>query len=107
MNKRVLSLVSTTAVALALGTPAARADDVMNACIDAFVAQHVPKDRTVRIRKIDATSPFTGVRAQRITLEAKGARSGKTFAAATCIVSSDGKSVMLKGALPQMAAAAH
>jgi len=113
MSKRnvYIHLVATTAATLAFSaTPAVtHADAVMDACIEAFVAQRVPKDRPVRVRKFGAASPYYGAPTeQKITLTAKGAKSGTQIASATCIASADGKSVSLQDAdVPALMSAAH
>lgn len=73
----------------------ANADPAMDACIDAFVAEHVPKGRAVKIRKLGASASGWTKREERILLTAKGARSGTSIAAATCLVSGDGETIAL------------
>lgn len=84
--------VAITTLALTLATPS-RADSAMDACIDAFVSEHVPKDRTVKVRKYRSTGSFAAARTGRILLSAKGAKSGTMIASASCSV--DGSTVSL------------
>jgi hypothetical protein len=105
MSMRTLLPITSATMLLMLGAgPAAHADAAMEACIDAFVAEHVPKDRKLKIRRV---GPFntSATREERITLTAKGARSGTPLAAATCIVSGDGSSVTLQAGSPTTVAA--
>lgn len=78
---------------LAVATPS-HADSAMNACIDAFVSEHVPKDRSLIIRKYRSNTTYGTARAERIQLSAKGARSGTQIATATCVV--DGSTIALE-----------
>ena len=104
MSMRTLLPTTSAAVLLILSAaPAAHADAAMDACIDAFVAEHVPKDRKLKIRRV---GPFntSATGEERITLTAKGARSGTPLASATCIVNGDGSSVTLADASTTVAA---
>ncbi len=93
MSQRTVMKISCATLLLMCAAMPARADSAMDACIDAFVAEHVPKDRTVKIRKLGTSQAIKGE--ERILLTAKGARSGTSIAAAKCVVSSDGENVAL------------
>ena len=94
-SRNVLSISSPFATLLIAATPSpSYADSGMDACIEAFVAEHVPKDRTVRVRTYRSAGAYASGPSGRITLNAKGARSGTQIAAATCIV--DGSSISLE-----------
>lgn len=106
MAKRTVCLLSSALLLVALGSASlSRADSAMDACIDAFIHEHVPKDRALKIRKFGSSSAaLAPKRAERITLTAKGARTGTQIAAATCIVS--GGSVTLESSAATLAATA-
>ena len=94
-SRNVLSISSAFATLLIAATPSASyADSAMDACIEAFVAEHVPKDRTVRVRTYRSAGAYANGPSARIFLNAKGARSGTQIAAATWIV--DGSSISLE-----------
>lgn len=88
MTLRTVLKISSATLLLTCGAVAAHADQAMDACIDAFVSEHVPKDRALKIRKVGSYAAPTK-RGERITLTAKGARSGAAIAEATCVVSGD------------------
>jgi hypothetical protein len=95
-TRKLISISATTSLAiLAVAPSATYADAAMDACIEAFVAERVPKDRAVRVRKLSGSNAYT-TGTQRITLTAKGSKSGKEIASATCIVSDRGDSVSLQ-----------
>jgi hypothetical protein len=93
MRKRICLSSTTALIILAMTPNASYADAAMDACIQAFVAERIPKDRTIKIRKFSGSNPSTA--AERITLTAKGAKSGTEIASATCIVSDGGASISL------------
>ena len=94
-SRNVLSISSAFATLLIATAPSASyADATMDACIEAFVAEHVPKDRKVRVRTYRSTGSYGSPASERILLNAKGAKSGTQIAAATCIV--DGSSISLE-----------
>jgi len=105
MTMRARLSITSAALLLTLSAaPAAHADPAMNACIDAFVAKHVP-DRRLKIRRVGPlNTASSATREERITLTAKGARSGTRLATATCIVNGDGSSVTLADAPTTVAA---
>jgi hypothetical protein len=100
MNSRTaLTILSCSAVLTLAAAPLsgyAGSDPTMDACIEAFIAERVPKNRALTIRKIDLTNSFySQARTQRITLTATGKNSGTKFASAVCIVDESGDSVSL------------
>lgn len=103
-SRNVLALSVAIATMASIAATPSRADSAMDACIDAFVSEHVPKDRAVKIRKYRSTGSFVTARTGRIMLTAKGAKSGTQIASASCVV--DGRTVSLEpGAhLPKVAA---
>lgn len=60
----------------------------MDTCIQTFVADQLPQDREIEIVKSDLTRGAPGP--GRITVSAKGKRSGKPIASATCVIDRDG-----------------
>jgi hypothetical protein len=96
-SRKILSISSALATLLIAAAPSASyADAAMDACIEAFVAEHVPKDRKVRVRTYRSAGAYPSPSSGRILLNAKGAKSGTQIAAATCIV--DGSSISLESA---------
>jgi hypothetical protein len=97
MKSRTVLSISTLASILAGLTPMQiHADPAMDACIKAFVEERVPKDRAIKIRKLEGPSTsLVASQSGRITLTASGAKSGTRIASATCVVSEDGDSVAL------------
>jgi hypothetical protein len=95
-TRKLISISATATLAIVAVAPSATyADAAMDACIEAFVAERVPKDRAVRVRKLSGSNAYT-TGTQRITLTAKGSKSGKQIASATCVVSDRGDSVSLQ-----------
>jgi hypothetical protein len=95
-TRKLISISATAALAIVAVAPSATyADAAMDACIEAFVAERVPKDRAVRVRKLSGSNAHT-TGTQRITLTAKGSKSGTEIASATCVVSDRGDSVLLQ-----------
>jgi hypothetical protein len=95
-SRSILCSAIASAIVAAAPLPATAKDAAMDACIQAFIAERVPKDRAVQIRKSTASSSFAQSRAQRITLTAHGAKSGTEIASATCVVDSSGASISLR-----------
>ena len=94
-SRNSLSIPSAFAALLIAAAPSAGyADAAMDACVEAFVAEHVPKDRKVRVRTYRSAGSYASPSSGRIFLNAKGAKSGTQIAAATCIV--DGSSISLE-----------
>lgn len=95
--------LSLAVAALALGAPfasqAGTYDAAMDSCISAFVADSLPKEQPVKVRKEEAvTSPISiHSRAYKIMVSAKGVQSGKYLARGTCIVDRTGQVVALNG----------
>ena len=77
----------------------ARPDPKMDACIQAFVASNVEKDRPVSIRKLDAfeTSLDPHARHQTIHLSARFKESGRKVAQATCVINGDDVVLTVQG----------
>jgi hypothetical protein len=73
--------------------------EAMTACVNAFVSANLPKEQKVRVRTVDSVRGPMDIHARsyKINLTAKGAESGKEFAAGTCVVKTDGTLVMLNG----------
>jgi hypothetical protein len=103
MNKltKTLSIAAATVLMSVPFTSQAGNDDAaMDACINAFVAQNLPKEQPVKaVRKEDvAASPISiHARAYKIVVSATGVESGKRFARGTCIVNRAGEVVALNG----------
>lgn len=97
MKSRTTVSISTLFSAFAALAPiTTHADSAMDACIKAFVDERVPKDRTIKIRKVEKSNAWlTAPHAERISLTASGAKSGMRIAAATCVVSPRGDSIEL------------
>lgn len=105
-TRTFLKISSATLFVMCAAVPA-HADPAMDACIDTFVAEHVPKDRALKIRKLGSTSAASAKREERVLLTAKGARSGTSIATAICVVSGDGQSVALYAEGATLTANAH
>jgi hypothetical protein len=90
---RSAQIVTALLPLLALPTlvQAARPDPKMDACIKAFVASNIEKDRPVTIRRIASfdTPFYLGEREQTIRLNARTKDSGKRIATATCVINGD------------------
>lgn len=107
MNKlsKSLSIVAATVMLAAPFTSQAANDDAaMDACINAFLSQNLPKEQPVKeVRKEEvAASPISiHARAYKIVVSATGVESGKRIARGTCTVSRSGEVIALDGkALP-------
>jgi guanyl-specific ribonuclease Sa len=103
-SRKTIALSTMATLAIAAAPMTSHADNALNACINAFIDQHVPKDRELIVRKIDATGPFSTSRSK-IQLSARGARSGEQIALATCIVDGSTVSILEAGAREKIAAA--
>lgn len=77
----------------------ARPDPQMDACIQAFVASNVEKERPVSIRKFTAFENTLDLHArqQTIYLTARFKESGKKVAQATCLVNGDDVVLTVQG----------
>ena len=75
------------------------ADPAMDACVNAFVASSLEKERPYTVQTQDSvTTPLDlQARAYRISLTATGKHSGKKVAKATCVVDRDGVVLSLNG----------
>jgi hypothetical protein len=93
-SRTVLSISTLVSIFASLTSMSIHADSTMDACIKAFVEERVPKDRTIKIRKLSTTA-LVAAQSGRITLTASGARSGTRIASATCMVTEGGDSVAL------------
>jgi hypothetical protein len=94
MKSRMVGYTTTIATLLIAALPVVgHADAAMDSCINAFIEQHVPKEHRLIVRKIDTTGMASKLRTGPIKLSARGARSGKEFATATCTV--DGSRVTI------------
>ena len=98
-NVLIAALMPLFAAPLASQADVAHTDVAMDACVNAFVASSLEKERPYTVRKQDtATTPLDlQARAYRISLTATGKHSGKKFAKATCIVDRDGVVLSLNG----------
>jgi hypothetical protein len=112
MNKLSKSLsiaAATVMLAVPFVSQAANDDAAMDACINAFVSQNLPKEQPVKaVHKQDvAASPISiHARAYKIVVSATGVESGKRLARGTCIVNRSGEVIALNGkALPTKLAA--
>jgi hypothetical protein len=97
MTPGILSIAATLALAAAPLTSEAdaRSEAAMTTCIDLFVAANLPKEQPIVIRKVESEPGQR--RAERITLTARGAKSGRQIARATCTVDRDGQVIALNG----------
>lgn len=86
-----------------LGSPlASRADAVehaMDACVQAFVAQHLPKGQPVVVDKQNfVVGPLDAhTRTYRVVLIATGTTSGRQIAKSTCVANRDGDVIAFNG----------
>lgn len=95
-SRSVLSIATFASILAGLTPMTIHADSAMDACIEAFVAERVPKDRAIKIRKLEGSSvSFAAPQSDRITLTASGAKSGIRIASATCVVTQGGDSIAL------------
>ena len=100
MNIRKVVLV--TGLALFAVAPIAAVADgkgkAADACIQAFIDSHVPKGRTVRVRK-EGPSPSSRVpgtsRQYTVSLKAHMSVSGNELATARCVATSNGEVIAL------------
>ena len=100
MNIRKVVLV--TGLALFAVAPIAAVADgkgkAADACIQAFIDSHVPKGRTVRVRK-EGSSPssmYPHVRQYTVSLKAHMSISGNELATARCVANSNGEVIALE-----------
>lgn len=92
----VLSVFTFASILSSLAPITSHADSAMDACIKAFVEERVPKDRTIKIRKLEGSSTaMLAPHPRRITLTATGAKSGTRIASATCVVGEGDDSIAL------------
>jgi hypothetical protein len=95
-SRTVLSIFAFASILSSLAPIASQADSEMDACIEAFVADRVPKDRAIKIRKLEGSSPsMLAPHSRRITVTATGAKSGTRIASASCVVSERDGSIAL------------
>jgi hypothetical protein len=88
-----------------LGSPlAARADaaeQAMDACVQAFIAAHLPKEQPVVIDKRDVVNLRPDARRNyRVVLTATGRTSGRQIAKGTCVANRDGAVIALNDRQP-------
>jgi hypothetical protein len=89
-----------------LGSPlASRADaaaQAIDACVQAFVAAHLPKEQPVVVDKQNISSgPLDAqTRTYRIVLTATGTTSGRQIAKSTCVANRSGEVIALNGRRP-------
>ena len=107
MNKLSKSLsiaAATVMLAVPFTSQAANDDAAMDACINAFLSQNLPKEQPVKaVHKEEvAASPVSiHARSYKIIVSATGVESGKRLARGTCIVNRSGEVIALNGkALP-------
>lgn len=102
LRRSVQPMLAIAALAL-LGSPvAARADasdQAVDACVQAFVAAHLPQGQRVVFDKQDIVSGPLDIRSRkyRIVLTATGATSGRQIAKSTCVVDRDRQTITLNG----------
>ena len=109
MNRPILAVASLALLACPLASRADAVSQAMDACVQAFVAAHLPKEQPVVVDKdtlafgpLDAQS-----RTYRIVLIATGKTSGRQIARSTCVANRAGEVIALNGRRPpQLAQAA-
>jgi len=97
---KTLSIAAATvALAVPFATQAHNYDAAMDACINAFVSENLPKEQRVKVQKEEvADSPLSiHSRAYKIVVSAKGVESGKYLARGTCVVDRSGAVIALNG----------
>jgi hypothetical protein len=100
MNSRVrnkILLVIGSAALLAAPIASQAKDQVaMDACINAFVNEQLPKNHPLKIVKRDTTNHWHFPRSSLVELSAKGRRTGTNYGSATCLVSAKGEVVAME-----------
>jgi hypothetical protein len=103
MNIRIaLAIPGLLALAAAPMTAQAYGSDTAaNACVQAFVDTYLPKDRTVKLRRLSPVAGPLGNYTKRFTIDlsARLSRSGNEIVSARCVASADGR-VLEMASLP-------
>jgi hypothetical protein len=101
--RRSLRPMLTVAALALLGAPLAgradASDQAVDACVQAFVAAHLPQGQRVVFDKQDIVSGPLDIRSRKykIVLTATGSTSGRQIAKSTCIVDRDHQTITLNG----------
>lgn len=95
-GKGILMLAACAAAAAIPATSQAAGTNAMDNCIRTFVAEQLPKGRKIEVVKREMTPLYWGsTRPLTIQVQAKGKRSGKEIAAATCEMNGKGELVAM------------
>jgi hypothetical protein len=94
MNMRLLKgvvfVAATTGLAILPAATQAK-ETATDACIRAFVDEQIPDGHPIQVRKREMTGLYYGFqKPSKISVNAKGKRSGKSYGAATCVLDSNG-----------------
>ena len=102
--RRMLIATTLGVLALPLAARAGGLDQAIDTCVQAFVAQSLPKEQPVvvekRSSKNQALDPRTGT--YRIALTATGRTSGREYSQGVCVVNRKGEIIALNGKRPSM-----
>jgi hypothetical protein len=108
MNRPILAVMILALFGASLASRADALEQATDACVQAFVAAHLPKEQPVVVDKENFwTGPLDArSRTYRIELTATGKISGRQFAKGVCIASHSGEVIALNGRRPPRVARA-
>jgi hypothetical protein len=99
MNVRIRTVLLALAAAASLPVASNAASDniALEECIQAFVKEAVPPQHAVEIRRdhIEASVKNIGFNRKKVELLARGAKYGKLFGQATCVMTREGALVAM------------
>ncbi len=100
--RRMLIATTLGVLALPLASRAGGLDQAMDTCVQAFVAQSLPKEQPIVIEKRSSRNQAldSRTRTYRIALTATGRTSGREFAQGVCVVDRKGEIIALNGKRP-------
>jgi hypothetical protein len=102
-SRHILAVATLALLGSPLASRADVAEQAMDACVQAFIAAHLPKEQPVVIDKRNVANlrPDTH-RNYRVELIATGRTSGRQIAKGSCVANRDGEVIALNGKRPQL-----
>lgn len=100
--RRILIATTLGVLALPLASRASGLDRAMDTCVQAFVAQSLPKEQPIVVEKRSSKNQAldSRTRTYRIALTATGRTSGREVAKGICVVDRKGEIVAMNGVRP-------
>lgn len=94
---RTLFSVAALAVASLPVASNAREGEALDRCVQTFIKEVVPPEHSVQVRQDDIRASMRSLGANRtkVNLRARGAKYGKLFGRATCVMDRDGSLVAM------------